>query len=394
MNSAILTSEIQHFINAHLHDDLTKLLLKHKEISGIPFREIIEQIEAKKRCKKKLPTWFTTENIYYPNKLNIEQTSSEETATYKASLLNGKTIIDLTGGFGVDCYAFSKQFDSVTHCEISEKLSEIVRHNYTSLGIENINTVCSNGITYLENSQKTYDWIYIDPSRRNDVKGKVFLLEDCLPDVISHQETLFTYAPNILIKTSPLLDITNGLRTLKHVKEVHVVALDNEVKELLWVLDKNYETNDVNIRTVNLKKQAAQTFDFFLSEEKETTVAYALPKQYLYEPNAAILKAGGFFSIAKHFKLEKLHQHSHLYTSDTLISFPGRRFSIENVLPYTRKIIKKELNLTKANITTRNFPESVAAIRKKLTLADGGTDFLFLTTVITGTRAVLHCKKI
>ncbi len=144
---------------------------------------------------------------------------------------------------------------------------------------------------------------------------------------------------------------------------------------------------------VNLKKQEIETFDFYLSEEKEQTIDFSLPKKYLYEPNAAILKAGGFLSIASKYKIEKLQQHSHLYTSNELISFPGRRFSIEKVLPYTKKIIKKELNLKKANVTTRNFPESVATIRKKLTLADGGTDFLFLTTVFTGKKAVIHCKK-
>ncbi|WP_298419880.1 RsmD family RNA methyltransferase [uncultured Kordia sp.] len=393
MNPALLSPEIQQFIHEHLHDDLAKLLLKYKEVEGIPFAEIIEQIEAKIRCYKKLPTWFSCKNIYFPNKLNIEQTSSEQTATYKASLIKGSSMIDLTGGFGVDCYAFSKQFQKVTHCEIAEKLSSIVAHNYKVLGIKNITTVNEDGISFLQNNQQTYDWIYIDPSRRNDLKGKVFLLEDCLPDVVTHKETLFKFADNILIKTSPLLDITNGLRALENVKEVHVVAVNNEVKELLWVLDKNLKTENICVKTVNLKKQEIETFDFYLSEEKEQTIDFSLPKKYLYEPNAAILKAGGFLSIASKYKIEKLQQHSHLYTSNELISFPGRRFSIEKVLPYTKKIIKKELNLKKANVTTRNFPESVATIRKKLTLADGGTDFLFLTTVFTGKKAVIHCKK-
>ncbi|WP_430409147.1 THUMP-like domain-containing protein [Kordia sp.] len=393
MNLALLKPAIQHFINEHLHDDLTTLLLKYKEVDGIPFAEIIEQLEAKARCKKKLPTWFSAKNIYFPNKLNIEQTSSEQTANYKASLLKGNSIIDVTGGFGVDCHAFSKQFKEVTHCEIAEKLSNIVSHNYKSLGIKNIKTVNADGIEYLQNTQQTYDCMYIDPSRRNDVKGKVFLLEDCLPDVVTHQETLFTYATNILIKTSPLLDITNGLRSLQHVKEVHVVAVHNEVKELLWLLTKKTTSVDVCIRTVNLKKQETETFDFYLSKEKEESINVSLPKKYLYEPNAAVLKAGGFLSIAAMYKLEKLHQHSHLYTSNELISFPGRCFTVEKVLPYTKKIIKKELNLKKANITTRNFPESVATIRKKLTIADGGTDFLFLTTVFTEKKVVIHCKK-
>jgi len=328
LNLALLSSKIQQFITEHLRHDPTKLLLKYKEIEGIPFAQIMEQIQAKARCQKKLPTWFSASTIYFPNKLNIEQTSSEQTANYKASLVKGTSIIDVTGGFGVDCYAFSKQFQNVTHCEISSELSEIVSHNYKILGVSNIKTVAQDGIQYLKETKKTYDCIYIDPSRRNDTKGKVF----------------FT----IVIKTAPLLDITNGLRSLKNVKEIHVVAVQNEVKELLWILDKNKVTDDVLIKTINLKKETSETFAFFLSEEKELDIDYALPKTYIYEPNAAILKAGGFLSVAKTYNLKKLHLHSHLYTSDALVPFPGRRFEVKKTLPYTKKIIKKELNLTKA----------------------------------------------
>ena len=393
MNLALLKPEIQQFINEHLHDDSTKLLLKYKVIEGVPFAEILEQIEAKAKCEKKLPTWFQASNCYFPTKLNIEQTSSEETAKYKASLLQGTSLIDLTGGFGVDCYAFSKKFEEVTHCEISPVLSEIVTHNYKILEVSNIKTVAEDGINYLQNTQQTYDCIYLDPSRKNDVKGKVFLLEDCLPDVTSHQNILFQHATTILIKTAPLLDITNGLRSLKHVKEVHVVAVQNEVKELLWLLDKNTISTDILIKTINLKKENSETFDFLLSEEKNLSTDFGLPKKYLYEPNAAILKAGGFLSVATTFGLEKLHQHSLLYTSDEWIEFPGRRFEVLKILPYTKKIIKKELNLTKANITTRNFPESVATIRKKLAISDGGKDFLLLTTAFTGKKMVIYCQK-
>lgn len=394
MNLALLTSEIQQFINDHLKTDPTKLLLKHKAISGIPFAEIIEQIQAKVRCEKKLPSWFSTENIYFPNKLNIEQTSSEQTASYKATLLQGSSLIDLTGGFGVDCYAFAKKFQKVTHCEISQQLSEIVTHNYNVLKVDNIETVHSDGISYLQESSHKYDCIYIDPSRRNDIKGKVFLLEDCLPDVVSHQELLRTHANTVLIKTSPLLDITNGLRALKQVKEIHVIAVQNEVKELLWLIDTNRNTEEVAIKTVNLTNKETQSYNFQLSEEKHQQVQYGLPKKYLYEPNAAIMKAGGFSSIANSFQLEKLHPHSHLYTSDMRIDFPGRRFEIQKIVPFNKKIFKKELNLSNANVTTRNFPVSVAAIRKKLTLADGGTNFLFATTLLSENKVILHCLKV
>lgn len=394
MNLAVLQPEIQQFINDHLKDDPAKLLLKHKEVSGVAFTEIITQIQAKARCEKKLPTWFSAENIYYPNKLNIEQTSSEPTANYKATLLEGNSLIDLTGGFGVDCYSFSKKFSQVTHCEISEELSKIVTHNYKKLKVANIQTVAEDGIAYLQQTSQIYDCIYVDPSRRNDVKGKVFLLEDCLPDVVTLQELLAKHAKTILIKTSPLLDITNGLRALKNVKEIHVVAVQNEVKELLWLIDTNHETQTVVIKTVNLTHTKTESFNFLLEEEKHQQIQYGLPKKYLYEPNAAIMKAGGFLSIAKAFQLEKLHPHSHLYTSDVLIDFPGRRFEIQKIVPFNKKIFKKEVHISKANITTRNFPVSVASIRKKLTIADGGTDFLFATTLSSENKALFHCLKI
>ncbi|AXG71923.1 16S rRNA m(2)G966-methyltransferase [Kordia sp. SMS9] len=394
MNLAILQPEIQQFINDHLKTDPTKLLLKHKELSGIPFAEIMAQIQAKAKCEKKLPTWFSAKNIYYPNKLNIEQTSSEKTANYKANILKGNSLIDLTGGFGVDCYAFAKKFRKVTHCEISPQLSEIVAHNYKILKVENVETIAQNGIDYVQQTSQTFDCIYVDPSRRNDVKGKVFLLEDCLPDVVSHQEILLKHANTVLIKTSPLLDITNGVRVLKHVKEIHVVAVQNEVKELVWLLDKNSKGDDIAIKTVNLTTKETESFNFQLSEERQTEVCFGLPKKYLYEPNAAIMKAGGFSSIANSFQLEKLHPHSHLYTANELIDFPGRRFEVQKIVPFNKKVFKKELHLSKANITTRNFPVSVAAIRKKLTLADGGTDFLFATTLLSENKVILHCIKV
>lgn len=394
MNEAILTPEIQQFIEEHLYDNPTKLLLKYKELNGIVFTEILEQIEAKVRCKKKLPTWFSTKNIYYPNKLNIEQTSSEKTAAYKASLVQGTQFIDITGGFGVDCLAFSKHFDHVTHCEISLQLSQIAAHNYKVLGVSNIKTVHSDGIEYIQKNKQTYDCLYVDPSRRNEAKGKVFLLEDCLPDVVTYQNLLLEKATTLLIKTSPLLDITNGLRALSNVNEVHVVALQNEVKELIWVVNKNKQTTDVRIQTVNLIHDKQEEFSFHFSEESNTEVTYNFPQQYLYEPNAAIMKAGGFSSVAKKYSLKKLHQHSHLYTSQTLISFPGRRFEIVKILPYSKKVIKKELGISKANITTRNFPESVATIRKKLSIADGSDNFLFFTTLHTNQKVVIYCKKV
>jgi hypothetical protein len=392
-NEELLNIKVQEFISKNLNSDISKLILK-----GVPFLEIdtqsvIEQIEAKKRCKTKLKSWFNTENIYYPNKLNIEQTSSETTANYKANLIKGKTIIDLTGGFGVDCFSFSKTFQSVTHCEINPILSDIVKHNYNHLNTKNITCVANDGIEVLKTSKNSFDWIYIDPSRRSDIKGKVFLLNDCLPNVPQHLNDLFEKSNNLLIKSSPLLDISSGINELNNVKTIHIVALNNEVKELLWVLKKDY-TGEIDIKTVNLKNETEITFNFNLAEESTTEADYNIPLTHLYEPNSAILKAGAFNILATTLGVDKLHKHSHLYTSKALIDFPGRSFKIVKQLPYNKKAFKKYFKDPKANITARNFPEKAEVIRKKLKLKDGGNIYLFFTTDLYHNKIILICERV
>lgn len=392
MNKLILNTVNQEFINNNLNSDVTSLLLKGISFDGITTREIIEQIEAKKKCENKLPTWFNSSNIYYPSKFNIEQTSSEITAHYKSQLISGKSIIDLTGGFGVDCYYFAKCFNNVIHCEINEELSKIVNHNFTQLNTNNISTRNVDGIEYLSSTSKGFDWIYADPSRRHNTKGKVFFLKDCLPNIPEHLESLFKNTNNILIKTSPLLDISIGVKELKCVKTIHIVALNNDVKELLWILEKGFN-DSISVKTVNIKKENKEQFNFNLEDETKTEVKYSLPLTYLYEPNSAILKAGGFNTVSKQFSLHKLHKHSHLYTNDILIDFPGRSFKIEKVIPFNNKALKNA-NIKKANITTRNFSETVQQIRKKFSIKDGGEYYLFFTTDINNERIVIVTSKV
>ena len=338
-----------------------------------------------------MPTWFNTSNIYYPNKLNIEQTSSETTAAYKAKLISGKTIVDVTGGFGVDAFYFSKHFDDVIHCELNPELSQIVAYNYEQLKVSNIQTLAVDGIDFILNSKIFFDWIYIDPSRRHDSKGKVFFLKDCLPNVPEHLDKLFEHSNNILIKTSPLLDFSVGINELNHVKSIHVVAVNNEVKELLWVLEKDFK-GDIEIKTTNIKSETIEKFDFYLTQEANSESDFSEPLTYLFEPNAAILKSGGFDSITQVYNVKKLHKHSHLYTSDVFMDFPGRCFEIESIMPYNKKVIAS-FDLKKANITTRNFPESVQQIRKKLNIKDGGNSYLFFTTNLKNKKIGILCKK-
>lgn len=391
MNKHILNTNVQEFINANLNSDISKILFKGTSFSDVSTQEIVEQIEAKKRCQNKLSSWFNTANIYYPNKLNIEQTSSEITAKYKAELLKGDSIIDLTGGFSVDSFYFSKRFKTVVHCEINQNLSEIVAYNYQQLKVKNIKIVIGDGVDYLQAHNNKYDWIYVDPSRRNDLKDKVFLLEDCLPNIPKNLDILFRHSDNILIKASPILDITSAINELRFVKEVHIVAVNNEVKELLFILKKGY-SGAINIKTINLQKNQNQFFEFEFGVSE--LPVFSLPKKYIYEPNAAILKSGGFIQVANQHKIEKLHQHSHLYTSDELIDFPGRRFELKHNIPFDKKQLKKLIPNNKANITTRNFPLTVSQIRKKTGLKDGGDNYLFCTIDCINKKIILICQKV
>lgn len=386
----MLQPEIQQFIHDNTGADLQKLALKKNPFPDADWIEILNQIAARTKAKDKLPTWFSAQNIMYPSKVSVEQTSSEKTAHYKAGLISGQTIIDLTGGFGVDDYYFSKHFDTVVHCEINTGLSAIVRHNFRQLNATNIECLSGDSAEILEAGSRKFDWIYIDPSRRNDAKGKVFILRDCLPNVPELLDFYFRYSDNILVKTAPILDISAGLSELENVAAIHIVAVENEVKELLWEIRENY-SGTTTIRTANLTKYQTETFDFEKNAPAE--VSFALPKRYVYEPNAAIMKSGGFDQVAFQFGIEKLHPHSHLYTSDVLVDFPGRVFEIDSNIAYGKSEMKAFAD-TKANITVRNFPDTVETIRKKWKIKDGGNTYCFFTTDANNHKIVLICTKI
>jgi len=392
LNTSILHPDIQEFIIQNTGADLTKLALQKNPFPDLEWILILNQIEARTKAKEKLPTWFSASNIIYPSKISVEQTSSEKTAAYKAELISGQTLIDLTGGFGVDDYYFSQKFKTVTHCEINEDLSEIVKHNFNQLQVKNCTFYSGDSIKILEKSDQKYDWIYIDPSRRNDAKGKVFMLKDCLPNVPELLDFYFEKADSILIKTAPLLDISAGLSELKNVKNIHIIALENEVKELLFEIHKNY-SGEIKIKTANILKEKTETFEFVLGEEM-TFPLFDAPKKYLYEPNAAIMKSGGFDEVGLSFEIDKLHKHSHLYTSENLIDFPGRRFEIQKAVSYNKNEMKIELANKQANITTRNFPETVENIRKKWKIKNGGNLYCFFTTDVKDNKIVLICTKI
>ena len=238
MDLAILNPSIQEFIQKQIGISVAKLALQKNPFPEVEWIAILNQIEAKTKAKEKLPSWYNTANIIYPSKISVEQTSSENTAQYKSSLIEGESLIDLTGGFGVDDFYFAKQFTSVTQCEINSDLSAIVKHNFEQLGVTNIDCIPGDSQATLETLPTKWDWMYIDPSRRNDAKGKVFMLKDCLPNVPENLDFYFNKSKAILIKTAPLLDLAAGLSELQNVKAIHIVAL-----EKMWNVTyvKNHE---------------------------------------------------------------------------------------------------------------------------------------------------------
>ena len=391
MNKLILNIDKQEFIEKNLMYGIHKLILKGSAFEGVDIKELIEQIEAKKKCELKLKTWFQTPNIYYPNKLNIEQTSSETTALIKSRLISGNSILDLTGGFGVDSYYFSKQFKTVIHCEVNAKLAEIAIHNFTILQAENVTTKCIDGIEFLKTLKEKFDWIYIDPSRRDTQKNKKILIEDCNPNISTIQELVFDHCKNVLIKMSPMLDISSTLQILKNVSNVYIVAVKNEVKELLFHQEKEFQS-EVTINTSNTYSGGTERFSFKISQEKSAEATLDTPKRYLYEPNAAVMKSGGFKLVSEHYKLDKLDINTHLYTSDDLIKdFPGKIYKINSTHPYHKKTLKRLVGRQKANLKTRNFPEKIEAIKKYFKISDGGDNYLFFTCSLKS-KIAIQCQ--
>jgi len=388
LNKELLNIEVQDFIKKY-KKNIAELFFLESPFQNVTIQELIQQIESRSKIEKKLPTWYHFDGIYYPPKLNLEQTSSEITAKYKASLLKGNTLADLTGGFGIDSFYFSEVFKKVYHFEHNSILSKIAAHNFKVLKKHTIQCVPENGMEWV--AKEKYDVIYVDPSRRHDSKGKVFLLKDCEPNIPENLTELLNGCDLLLLKTSPMLDITAGLNELNSVFKIHIVAVENEVKELLWFLKKGFE-GIPEITTINLTKGASEKFEFQFNQKTEPV--YSLPQRFLYEPNAALMKSGAFNLLSEAFKINKLHRHTHLYTSNMLCEFPGRRFLIEKVISYSKSTVRKELTIKKANISTRNFPENVATLQKKWNIKDGGDHYLFFITVEKNQKVVLVCSKV
>lgn len=391
----LTTSQIQ-FIREHAADDLTRLLLSAAKYPGMDIPFLVDQIAARRQIREKLPSWYANEQLIFPAKIAAEQCSSEQTAVYKQCLVGeGWNVCDLTGGLGIDSYFISWKAGHLTYIERFPAYCEAAEHNFSVLGADNITVINADTTQYI-NKLPEVDAFYIDPARRGECNKRVFALQDCEPDLPGLLPELLKRSPRVMAKLSPMADIQMTLGLLPGTTSIHVLSVKNECKELLFVTERETKNGNPAIHCINFGSDGMQSFLFTVEEERSAELIVAgQVAGYLYEPNASVLKAGAFKQIAVKMGVEKLQVSSHLYTSDRLVSdFPGRVFRVDEVLPFTGKLCKGlSKMIPQANITVRNFPLSVEELRKRTKITDGGSTYLFATTLADGEKVLVRCSK-
>ena len=386
------------YIREHAEADVRQLALQGTKNPEVNLTFALDQIAGRQKAKSKLPSWAAIDGMTYPPHLSMEQCSSEQTAKYKASIAGkGALVVDLTAGFGVDLAFISQSFQQAVHIERQASLCAISSENYRLLGLNHIEVVCADGVDYLHQLDHA-DLIFLDPARRDDHGARTYGIADCTPNVLELRDELLQKADRVMLKLSPMLDWRKAVEDLGNVNEVHIVSVDNECKELLLILSK--EEKPLKLFCVNNN----QVFDgvtggrFFCYTARDVTKepSPCYTPHFLFEPNASIMKAGCFTLLEQRFGVAQLDKNSHLFVSDSDISdFPGRRFIIEKTTSMNKRELKAALEgINRANITVRNFPLSVAELRKRLKLKDGGDHYLFATTVAGNQHQLFLCRKI
>lgn len=377
------------YIKKHAEGDVRQLALQGTKDSEVDLTFALEQIAGRQKAKTKLPSWAETEGIIYPPHISMEQCSSEQTARYKASIVGGGAlVVDLTAGFGVDLAFISQGFKRAVHVERQPQLCAISSENYKLLGLNHIEVVCGDGIDYLHQLGHA-DLIFMDPARRDEHGGRTYGIADCTPNVLELRDELLEKADRVMLKLSPMLDWRKAVEDLGNVSEVHIVSVDNECKELLLIMEK--EEKPLKVICVN------NGSIFEVKGESQRGISYSEgERRYIFEPNASVMKAGCFDELQSRFPVMQLDKNSHLFVSDKDIDdFPGRRFIIERTTSMNKRDLKAALEgISRANITVRNFPISVAELRKRLKLKEGGEVFIFATTVEGNSHQLFICRKI
>ena len=417
----MMNQATQDFIRQHQDEDVRQLAFLGSKNPEVDMPFALDQIRGRKMARAKLPRWANIDGIIYPPHISMEQCSSESTALYKAELAarllglpassSSEEIgfVDLTGGFGVDfSYIASRLGMSSMYVERQAHLCEAAKENFERLGLKNAIVKNEDGIEVLH-SLKELKLIFIDPARRDDAGNKVVSLKDCTPDVTVLQEEMLSKADYVIIKLSPMLDWHRAISELSHVREVHIISVNNECKELLLVLsarnmgDMEASSADGEVKHAgNLRIYCINDAQSFVCDEldMESSSVKISPSpleemQYLYEPNASLMKAGCFGVLSERYDARMLSKNSHLFVSrEPIAAFPGRSFRIIAVSSFNKKELKRHLSgITKANIATRNFPLSVAELRKRLKLKDGGEIYIFATTLSDDSHVLVITEK-
>ena len=392
------------FIREHADDDVRQLALRGSKMSEVDLSYALEQIAGRQKAHTKLPSWASIDGIVYPPHLSMEQCSSELTARYKASIAGkGALFVDLTAGFGVDMAFIAQGFQKAVHVERQPQLCAISSENYNVLGLNHIEVVCGDGVEYLHTMNHA-DLLFIDPARRDEHGGRTYGIADCTPNVLEMLDEMLEKADRVMIKLSPMLDWRKAVSDLGKVNEVHIISVDNECKELLLAVNseergKNSASPSLRVVCVNVLSDGNKEcfeFDGYHASPSSSAFHFSpFDSRFLYEPNASIMKAGCFGLLEQRFGVMQLDKNSHLFVSDKeVIGFPGREFLIEKRTSMNKRELKAALaGVDKANITVRNFPMSVAELRKRLKLKEGGEVYIFATTIANEGHQLLVCRK-
>lgn len=424
-----MNPDIKRYIIEHQDDDLDKLALALHSRDVLEKEFILKQLTGRQKIQKKVLTFFNQPDLLYPRKLSLEQSSSELTATYKANLVSGNKMADLTGGFGVDFFFIGSKFSRSYYIEQQQELCEIAQENFKLLGMRDFEIIHADAAKFVENSEEL-DLIFADPHRRSSAGGKVFRIGDCEPDMTRLLPVLLPKSRKVMIKLSPMLDIHQGLEDLNNclivndmvkkykvisdkldkngsmgaVSQVHVISVDNECKELLFVLEADCK-DKLKMFAVNLsEKFPVEKTEYWADEEISAFVEMVgqdsdpekFIGQYLYEPNASLMKAGAFKLISSMYGVKKLHQNTHLYISESEnMEFPGRKFKILKSFAYNKNAMKEMMqDYPASSIAVRNFPMSAVDLRKKHKIRESNKIFLFACRYLNEENIVFICEKI
>jgi 16S rRNA G966 N2-methylase RsmD len=386
-------ADFRQFVQDHLIEDPALLLFKYQGKTDFDLKAAVQQISARQKAKKKLSSWASNFDLIFPASISLEQSSSEDTAVLKSQDRFGKIMIDLTGGFAVDSFYLSKSFEQAIYCEQQTELAQTATHNLEILAPGKFQIEIGDGIEFLSKSEDHFDLIYADPARRGDSNQKLYRLEDCQPNVVAAWELMKSKSNSILLKLSPMLDISQAVTELPEIQKVQIISVKNEVKELLLSWEKGNEFDSVKIEAIELGKEI-QRFSYTLQEEIDAVATFGEAEKYLIEPLAGILKAGAFKTFGNRFGLRKLEANSHLYTSDRLIGeIPGRVFEILEEIKPKKNELKKRFPSGKINVITRNYASGSDAFKTKFGLKDGGEDFLIGTKTESGFK-VFHTRLV